>query len=57
MLQDCESGLFICLKTFAGFGREHVERYHRISGCSVFLHILRDKIEVLKVINFFIIYN
>ncbi|XP_025420620.1 ubiquitin carboxyl-terminal hydrolase 5 isoform X2 [Sipha flava] len=43
---DCETGLFICLKTFGGFGREHVERYHRKTGCSVFLHILRDKIEV-----------
>lgn len=43
---DCESGLYICLKTFAGLGRDHVERYYRKTGCSVFLHMLRDKIEV-----------
>jgi len=46
VLQDYESGLFICLKTFAGFGIDHVERYHRKTGCSVFLHMLREKIEV-----------
>uniref|UniRef100_A0A2S2NUA3 Ubiquitin carboxyl-terminal hydrolase n=1 Tax=Schizaphis graminum TaxID=13262 RepID=A0A2S2NUA3_SCHGA len=43
---DYEKGLFICLKTFAGFGIDHVERFHRKSGCSVFLHMLREKIEV-----------
>ncbi|XP_022181234.1 ubiquitin carboxyl-terminal hydrolase 5-like isoform X2 [Myzus persicae] len=43
---DFEGGLFICLKTFAGFGYDHVERHHRKTGCSVFLHMLRHKIEV-----------
>jgi len=46
VLQDFEGGLFICLKTFAGFGYDHVERYHTKTGCSVFLHMLRHKIEV-----------
>jgi len=43
---DNENGLYICLKTFAGLGRDHVERFHRKTGYSVFLHMLRDKIEV-----------
>lgn len=52
ILQDYENGLFICLKTFAGFGIDHVERYHRKTGCSVFLHMLREKIEVCHYYNF-----
>ncbi|XP_029345704.1 ubiquitin carboxyl-terminal hydrolase 5-like [Acyrthosiphon pisum] len=43
---DFQGGLFICLKTFAGFGYDHVERHHRKTRCSVFLHMLRYKIEV-----------
>ncbi|XP_050419844.1 ubiquitin carboxyl-terminal hydrolase 5 isoform X2 [Adelges cooleyi] len=43
---DYETGLYICLQTFVGLGREYVERYYNKTGCSVFLHMLRDKIEV-----------
>ncbi|XP_050538003.1 ubiquitin carboxyl-terminal hydrolase 5 [Daktulosphaira vitifoliae] len=43
---DFETGLYICLKTFVGLGRDYVEQYYKKSGCSVFLHMLRDKIEV-----------
>jgi len=56
MLQDNESGLFICLKTFAGLGRDHVERYYRKTGYSVFLHMLRDKIEVYLLSSKYYVY-
>nr|CAD7610994.1 unnamed protein product [Timema genevievae] len=43
---ESESGLYVSLKTFLGFGREYVELYHQQTGDSVFLHIRREKKEV-----------
>ncbi|KAG8300570.1 Ubiquitin carboxyl-terminal hydrolase 5 [Homalodisca vitripennis] len=43
---ESETGLYVCLKTFLGFGREHVERSFSRTGNPVFLHIRREKTEV-----------
>nr|CAD7445606.1 unnamed protein product [Timema bartmani] len=45
-LWESESGLYVSLKTFLGFGREYVELYHQQTGDSVFLHIRREKKEM-----------
>ncbi|KAF6209165.1 hypothetical protein GE061_014910 [Apolygus lucorum] len=42
---DHATGLYVCLNTFLGFGRDHVERHHRKTGNAVFLHLKRDRIE------------
>ncbi|XP_040284198.1 ubiquitin carboxyl-terminal hydrolase 13 isoform X2 [Bufo bufo] len=36
-----EGGLYVCMSTFLGFGREHVERHYRKTGQSVYLHLKR----------------
>ncbi|XP_077204433.1 ubiquitin carboxyl-terminal hydrolase 13 isoform X2 [Paroedura picta] len=36
-----EGGLYVCMKTFLGFGREHVERHYRKTGQCVFMHLKR----------------
>ncbi|XP_048362758.1 ubiquitin carboxyl-terminal hydrolase 13 isoform X2 [Sphaerodactylus townsendi] len=41
-----EGGLYVCMKTFLGFGREHVERHYRKTGQSVFMHLKRHASEV-----------
>lgn len=41
-----ETGLYICLNTFLGLGRDHVERHFRKTGNAVYLHIQRKKIEI-----------
>ncbi|NXI85545.1 UBP13 hydrolase, partial [Rhipidura dahli] len=38
---DSEGGLYVCLNTFLGFGREHIERHYRKTGQSVYLHLKR----------------
>ncbi|XP_070802447.1 ubiquitin carboxyl-terminal hydrolase 13 isoform X2 [Pituophis catenifer annectens] len=38
---DAEGGLYVCMNTFLGFGREHVERHYRKTGQCVYLHIKR----------------
>ncbi|XP_015676951.1 ubiquitin carboxyl-terminal hydrolase 13 [Protobothrops mucrosquamatus] len=38
---DSEGGLYVCMNTFLGFGREHVERHYRKTGQCVYLHIKR----------------
>ncbi|KAJ8409410.1 hypothetical protein AAFF_G00228110 [Aldrovandia affinis] len=41
---DCpesEGGLYVCMSTFLGFGREHVERHYRKTGQSVYMHLKR----------------
>ncbi|XP_039297114.1 ubiquitin carboxyl-terminal hydrolase 5 [Nilaparvata lugens] len=43
---ESDTGLYVCLNSFLGFGRDHVERYHKKTGNSVFLHIKRVKIDV-----------
>lgn len=44
--QECETGLYISLATFLGFGKSHVDRYYQKTNHSVFLHIQRLKTEV-----------
>ncbi|NWU92663.1 UBP13 hydrolase, partial [Upupa epops] len=42
---DSEGGLYVCMNTFLGFGREHVERHYRKTGQCVYLHLKRHFIE------------
>ena len=46
--QECECGLYVCMEKFYGFGREHVEDYHRKTGRSLFLHLRRIKRAIQK---------
>ncbi|XP_026561450.1 ubiquitin carboxyl-terminal hydrolase 13-like [Pseudonaja textilis] len=43
---ESEGGLYVCMNTFLGFGREHVERHYRKTGQCVYLHIKRHMREV-----------
>ncbi|XP_013417871.1 ubiquitin carboxyl-terminal hydrolase 5 [Lingula anatina] len=45
---ESETGLYVCLNSFLGFGRRHVERYFRKTGNAVFLHLRRIKRELPK---------
>ena len=45
-LQESENGLYVCMNTFLGLGRKHVEWYHRKTGNAVFLNIKRTRKEV-----------
>ncbi|CAH0715342.1 unnamed protein product, partial [Brenthis ino] len=38
-----ETGLYVSLTSFLGFGRNYVEQYFQKTGNAVFLHIFRDK--------------
>uniref|UniRef100_A0A8C2I9G7 Ubiquitin carboxyl-terminal hydrolase n=1 Tax=Cyprinus carpio TaxID=7962 RepID=A0A8C2I9G7_CYPCA len=38
---ESEGGLYVCLNSFLGFGREHVERHYRKTGQSVYMHLKR----------------
>ncbi|XP_068056466.1 ubiquitin carboxyl-terminal hydrolase 13 isoform X4 [Anomalospiza imberbis] len=38
---DSEGGLYVCMNTFLGFGREHIERHYRKTGQCVYLHLKR----------------
>ena len=41
---ESENGLFICMSTFYGFGKDHVARHCKANpGKNVFLHILRRR--------------
>ncbi|KFP30031.1 Ubiquitin carboxyl-terminal hydrolase 13, partial [Colius striatus] len=42
---DSEGGLYVCMNTFLGFGREHMERHYRKTGQCVYLHLKRHVIE------------
>lgn len=50
--QESETGLYVSLTSFLGFGKNHVERYYQKSKHAVFLHIKRNKIEVKLFIAF-----
>ncbi|GAA6102539.1 ubiquitin carboxyl-terminal hydrolase 13 isoform X1 [Tachysurus ichikawai] len=39
---ESEGGLYVCMNTFLGFGREHVERHYRKTGQSVYMHLKRN---------------
>jgi len=43
---ECETGLYVCMEKFYGFGRKYVEDYHRKTGRSLFLHLRQIKREV-----------
>lgn len=43
---ESDTGLFVCMNTFLGFGRKHVEHYYHKTGNAVFLHIKRLKKEI-----------
>lgn len=45
-LQESEGGLYVCMNTFLGFGREHVERHYRKTGQSIYMHLKRHVREV-----------
>ncbi|XP_067897573.1 ubiquitin carboxyl-terminal hydrolase 13 isoform X1 [Heterodontus francisci] len=38
---ESEGGLYVCMSTFLGFGREHVERHYRKTGQCVYMHLKR----------------
>ncbi|XP_019388312.1 PREDICTED: ubiquitin carboxyl-terminal hydrolase 13 [Crocodylus porosus] len=42
---DSEGGLYVCMNTFLGFGREHVERHYRKTGQCAYMHLKRHVIE------------
>nr|CAG4643726.1 EOG090X0181 [Lepidurus arcticus] len=44
---ESPEGLFVCMNTFWGLGAEHVERYYRKTGNSIFLNIKRTKTQVV----------
>ena len=44
--QETETGLYVSLCTFLGFGKDYVEGYFKKTGNAVFLHIQRQKTEV-----------
>ncbi|MGH0155873.1 UNVERIFIED_CONTAM: hypothetical protein FKN15_049433 [Acipenser sinensis] len=39
--KESEGGLYVCMNTFLGFGREHVERHYRKTGQCVYMHLKR----------------
>ncbi|KAL5005091.1 hypothetical protein ScPMuIL_018547 [Solemya velum] len=45
---ETETGLYVCMNTFIGVGKKHLERYHRKTGNSVFLHLKRTRKEIPK---------
>lgn len=46
IFQESETGLFICLNTFLGWGKDYVLPYSQRTGNCVFLHLKRIKREV-----------
>ena len=44
--QECDTGLYICMKTFVGLGEKFVNKYFEKTGNAVFLHMRRIKKEV-----------
>uniref|UniRef100_A0A3P8W457 Ubiquitin carboxyl-terminal hydrolase n=1 Tax=Cynoglossus semilaevis TaxID=244447 RepID=A0A3P8W457_CYNSE len=52
---ESEGGLYVCMNTFLGFGREHVERHYRKTGQSVYMHLKRHVKEVsfLVALNYY----
>lgn len=43
---ESDTGLYVCMNTFIGLGKKHVERYYRTTTNSVFLHLRRIRKEV-----------
>ncbi|GIY13469.1 ubiquitin carboxyl-terminal hydrolase 13 [Caerostris extrusa] len=40
---ESENGLYVCMSTFLGFCRSHVQLYFRKTSNSLFLHLKRYK--------------
>ncbi|XP_077998917.1 ubiquitin carboxyl-terminal hydrolase 5-like [Glandiceps talaboti] len=40
---ESETGLYVCMNTFLGFGKEHVMRHFHKTGSSLYLHLKRVK--------------
>ncbi|XP_033642208.1 ubiquitin carboxyl-terminal hydrolase 5-like [Asterias rubens] len=40
---ESETGLYVCMKTFLGFGKDHVLRHFHHTGCKVYLHLKTTK--------------
>ncbi|KAJ1087675.1 hypothetical protein NDU88_000842 [Pleurodeles waltl] len=38
---ESDGGLYVCMSTFLGFGREHIERHYRKTGQCVYMHLKR----------------
>lgn len=48
---ESETGLYICMSSFRGVGKNHLDRHCRANpGRNVFLHILRRRIPVRSII-------
>ncbi|MGH0121219.1 UNVERIFIED_CONTAM: hypothetical protein FKN15_071559 [Acipenser sinensis] len=45
---ESEGGLYVCMNTFLGFGREHVERHYRKTGQCVYMHLKRTIKEAMQ---------
>ncbi|KFB47436.1 AGAP012248-PA-like protein [Anopheles sinensis] len=43
---ESDTGLYVSLASFLGFGEEHYRQYAERSGNRVFVHLKRDKIEI-----------
>lgn len=48
VLQESEGGLYICMNTFLGFGKQYVERHFNKTGQRVYLHLRRTRRPVGK---------
>ncbi|KAG1668095.1 Ubiquitin carboxyl-terminal hydrolase 5 [Nymphon striatum] len=46
LCNESDNGLYVCMNTFLGFGRNFVEYYSDRSRCHVFLHLKRIKKEI-----------
>lgn len=46
--QESQDGIYVSLSTFIGLGREHVERYYKKTNRALYLHIRREKHEVVQ---------
>lgn len=51
LFQETETGLYVCLNTFLGYGEDFVGGYHKKTGNSVFLHIRRLRHEIAENVN------
>ncbi|ESP01113.1 hypothetical protein LOTGIDRAFT_238331 [Lottia gigantea] len=45
---ESENGLYICMNTFLGLGKSHVERHWKKTGNQVYLNLKRRRIEIPK---------
>ncbi|KAJ1122418.1 hypothetical protein NDU88_000905 [Pleurodeles waltl] len=40
---ESDGGLYVCMNTFLGFGKQYVERHHKKTGQRVYLHMKRTR--------------